>query len=127
MKRSFTIIASAASALVLHSLSGFAAEPGDNPDAWARWRGPLATGVAPNAKPVTTWSESENVKWKLRLPGFGTSTPIIWEDNVFVVTAIATGKKSEPAPAAAPAPEAPAQDAGAARRETPQGRRRDAQ
>ena len=74
---------------------------------WPQWRGPLANGVAPNANPPTTWSESSNVKWKVALPGKGTSTPIIWGDKVFVTSAIPTGKKATPAPTAAtPAPPA---------------------
>lgn len=71
---------------------------------WPRWRGPLANGTAPDAVPPTTWSESEHVKWKAKLPGLGTSTPIVWEDQVFVLTAIPTGKKTEPASAPQPAP-----------------------
>ncbi len=62
---------------------------------WPQWRGPLATGVAPEANPASEWSETKNVKWKIKTPGFGTSTPIIWGDRVFILTAIATGKKSE--------------------------------
>jgi outer membrane protein assembly factor BamB len=79
---------------------------------WPQWRGPLANGVAPGGAPPLRWSETEAVKWKAKLPGFGTSTPIIWEDQVFVLTAIPTGRKSEPEPPAAaePAP-APAGDA----------------
>ncbi|MEO8353185.1 MAG: PQQ-binding-like beta-propeller repeat protein, partial [Chthoniobacteraceae bacterium] len=69
---------------------------------WPRWRGPQANGTAPGAKPPTTWSETEHVKWKTKLPGFGTSTPIIWKDQVFILTAIPTGKKVE---AAEPPPE----------------------
>lgn len=57
---------------------------------WGQWRGPLNTGVSPTAQPPTTWSESSNVKWKVKLPGSGTSTPIIWEDRVFVATAVPT-------------------------------------
>jgi outer membrane protein assembly factor BamB len=41
-----------------------------------------------------TWSETRNVKWKFPIPGYGTSTPIIWGDQVFVVTAVPTGKKT---------------------------------
>lgn len=67
---------------------------------WGQWRGPRATGVAPLANPPVTWSETQNVRWKTALPGSGTSTPIIWGDQVFVQTAIPTGKKVEPAPAA---------------------------
>ena len=35
-----------------------------------------ATGAAADATPPLTWSESQNVKWKYRIPGYGTSTPI---------------------------------------------------
>ncbi len=76
---------------------------------WPQWRGPLRTGAAPEANPPVEWSESKNVKWKVKIPGSGTATPIIWENKVFVQTAIPTGKK--PAVAAAQpdsAPPAPA-------------------
>jgi outer membrane protein assembly factor BamB len=89
-------------AATISSATG-AISPGDS----VRWRGPEANGTAPGAKPPLTWSETENVKWKVKIPGFGTSTPIILGDKVFVLTAIATGKKQEPAAVAAPAPEPP--------------------
>lgn len=55
---------------------------------WPQWRGPLANGVAPTASPPLSWSETNNVRWKVAVPGFGTSTPIIWGDKVFILTAI---------------------------------------
>lgn len=55
---------------------------------WPQWRGPLATGVAPAGDPPAKWSETENVKWKVKLPGKGSSTPIIWENLVFIHTAM---------------------------------------
>ena len=61
---------------------------------WPQWRGPLATGVAPLADPPITWSQTEHVKWKVSVPGSGDSTPIIWADRVFILTAIPTGKKT---------------------------------
>lgn len=64
---------------------------------WPAWRGPLANGTAPKANPPTSWSETNNVRWKVKLPGSGTSTPIIWNDLVFVQTAIPTGKKAQSA------------------------------
>jgi len=78
---------------------------------WPQWRGPKATGVAPQAAPPTSWSETERVKWKAKLPGFGTSTPIVWEDQVFVLTAIPTAKKAEDTAVAPPAPPAPVEAA----------------
>jgi outer membrane protein assembly factor BamB len=74
---------------------------------WPQWRGPLGNGVAPNSSPPTTWSETQNVKWKVAIPGEGHATPVIWGDKVFVLTAIPTGKKVEPS--AEPQPEASVQ------------------
>ncbi len=71
---------------------------------WHQWRGPLANGVAPEATPPKEWSESSNVQWKIALPGQGESTPIVWEDQVFILTAIDTqtaGQASISDPAAA--------------------------
>ncbi len=62
---------------------------------WPQWRGPLQNGVAPQADPPTEWSETKNVKWKVKIPGEGAATPIVWEDQVFIQTAIATKKKAE--------------------------------
>jgi outer membrane protein assembly factor BamB len=70
---------------------------------WPQWRGPLATGVAPHADPPVTWGETNNVKWKTPIPGEGDSTPIVWDNRVFILSAIATGKKpTVPVPANAP-------------------------
>jgi len=62
---------------------------------WPQWRGPLQSGVAPEANPPVTWSETNNIKWKVKIPGTGQATPIIWEDRIFIQTAIRTGKKVE--------------------------------
>lgn len=64
-------------------------------DNWPQWRGPLGSGVAPKANPPVTWSETTNLKWKVKIPGAGKSTPIVWGDQVFIQTAIPTGKKIE--------------------------------
>jgi outer membrane protein assembly factor BamB len=66
---------------------------------WPTWRGPLANGTAPQADPPVEWSESKNVKWKVKLPGKGTATPVVWGDKVFILTAIAAEKRAEPQPA----------------------------
>jgi len=68
---------------------------------WPQWRGPLATGAASAGSPPTTWSETSNVRWKIQIPGEGSSTPIIWGDKVFVQAAIPTGKKPDTASASA--------------------------
>ncbi|HUG18231.1 MAG TPA: PQQ-binding-like beta-propeller repeat protein, partial [Planctomycetaceae bacterium] len=63
---------------------------------WAQWRGPLATGVAPHADPPVEWNDDKNIRWKTPLPGRGHSTPIVWDDRIFVTTAIPFGEKLPP-------------------------------
>lgn len=65
-------------------------------DFWPAWRGPLQSGVAPNAELPTEWSEKKNLRWKLDLPGKGHSTPIVWGNLVFVTAAVPVGKEREP-------------------------------
>ncbi|MGI9243105.1 MAG: PQQ-binding-like beta-propeller repeat protein [Verrucomicrobiales bacterium] len=60
---------------------------------WAQWRGPLATGGVESGNPVTEWSETKNVKWKVKLEGSGTATPIVWGDKIFIAAAINTKEK----------------------------------
>jgi outer membrane protein assembly factor BamB len=55
---------------------------------WPQWRGPRATGVAPHAEPPVEWSEAKNVAWKVEIPGRGSSSPVVWDDQVFLTTAI---------------------------------------
>ncbi len=84
-------------ALALAALSAQDAEHN-----WPQWRGPLGTGVAPHADPPLEWSEDENVRWKVSVPGTGHSSPIVWGERVFVTTAVPTGEAVEPAPETAP-------------------------
>jgi outer membrane protein assembly factor BamB len=71
---------------------------------WPQWRGPTGTGsAAADAAPPTTWGETKNVKWKVKLPGEGSSTPIVWGDKVFIQAAIPTGKSGETSKTAEPA------------------------
>jgi len=69
---------------------------------WGQWRGPLATGVAPDADPPTRWSETENVRFKTELPGFGYGTPIVWGDRIFLTAALPVGAPGDPVPDDAP-------------------------
>ncbi|MEO9595838.1 PQQ-binding-like beta-propeller repeat protein [Rhodopirellula bahusiensis] len=62
---------------------------------WPQWRGPDASGSALESNPPTTWSESENILWKIDVPGIGSSTPIILGDRVYVSTAVKTERVAE--------------------------------
>ena len=79
------------------------AGPGEVADRyWPQWRGPRANGVSPLGTPPLQWSENKNVRWKLRLPGIGHSTPIIWGDRVFLTTAVPYGDPVAAVPENAP-------------------------
>jgi outer membrane protein assembly factor BamB len=60
---------------------------------WPAWRGPTADGISTETNLPTTWSATENIAWKLALPAYSGSTPIIWGDTVFLnmATAANTG------------------------------------
>ncbi len=85
----------------------FAWSVGPGESYWPYWRGPAADGMAAGDAPLH-WSDTQNVKWKADVPGRGSSSPVIWGDQIFVTTAIPTGAapKTEPKQAtpAAPAP-----------------------
>jgi outer membrane protein assembly factor BamB len=64
------------------------------PDAlryWHQWRGPHANGISSHANPPLTWSETQNVRWKIEVPGRGSSTPVVWNDRLFLTTAVPVG------------------------------------
>ncbi len=65
--------------LYLISLAALAAD-------WPQWRGPRGSGVAEDANPPVSWSQSENVRWSVKLPGWGTSSPVVHGDKLFVTT-----------------------------------------
>jgi outer membrane protein assembly factor BamB len=66
-----------------------------DPKNWAQWRGPDMTGVSRTAKPPIEWSETKNIKWKVQIPGRGSSSPVVWNDRVYVLTAVPVGVSGE--------------------------------
>jgi len=56
------------------------------------------SGVAPSARIPERWSATENVRWKIDLPGHGWSSPIVWGDTVFVTSAVGTRPFKQPTP-----------------------------
>jgi len=83
------------------AFSAFAGDAGVRPGAealrnWPQWRGPLANGVAPLADPPIHWSETNNVRWRISLPGKGHSSPIVFGDSVYVLAAVPVGEAQKP-------------------------------
>jgi outer membrane protein assembly factor BamB len=65
-------------------------------ESWPQWRGPLANGVAPRAHPPVHWSETNNIRWKIALPGKGHSSPIVFGDSIYVLSAAPVGDAQKP-------------------------------
>lgn len=63
---------------------------------WPQWRGPLANGVAPHADPPVRWSETNNLRWKISLPGQGHASPIVFGDSVYLLAAVPVGEAQKP-------------------------------
>ena len=57
-------------------------------DNWPAWRGPTMNGYSAEKNLPVKWSATENVTWKLTLPGPGNSTPIVWGERVFITQSL---------------------------------------
>ena len=89
MRRSITallFLVLSASAVALES------EP---PVAWPQFRGPAGSGIFDGKLP-TTWSAKENVKWSVAVTGRGWSSPVAWDDTVYITSAISPGAFKAP-------------------------------
>ena len=58
---------------------------------WPQWRGPSLNGVSTEKNLPVEWTTEENVTWKLELPEWSGSTPIIWGDRIFLNVATGDG------------------------------------
>src|SRR5687767_2716401 len=55
---------------------------------WPQWRGPSGFGVSAESGLPTTWSGRENIAWSVALRGLGSSSPIVWGDQIFVTSQV---------------------------------------
>lgn len=62
---------------------------------WPQFRGPRADGLGEGATLPDTWSTTENVVWKTDLPGWGWSSPVIWDKRIFVTAAVHDGPRDK--------------------------------
>ena len=96
-----------AAAFVLAGLTALSPATVDaqSPAGWAQWRGPLGNGVSPDGDPPIRWSEGENVRFKVPIDGDGLASPVVWGEQIFVLSALAVGGSSsgDSEPAAAKA------------------------
>jgi hypothetical protein len=69
------------------------ADDGEAAQNWARWRGPSGQGVVTGSGYPDKWSATQNVLWKVRVPGNGNSSPIVWRDRILLTTAQQGGSR----------------------------------
>jgi outer membrane protein assembly factor BamB len=51
---------------------------------WPQWRGPSRNGISTEKNLPVKWSQTENVAWKLAMPAWSGSTPIVWGSRIFL-------------------------------------------
>ena len=59
---------------------------GDSAGNWPNWRGPGMNGVSATATPPTHWSDTENILWRVPLPGPAGSTPVVFNGRLFLTS-----------------------------------------
>ena len=65
---------------------------------WPQFRGPNAGEIADDPALPDTWSETQNVAWRTDVPGLGWSSPVIWDNHIFITSAISAGEERAPIP-----------------------------
>ncbi|HEV3137826.1 MAG TPA: PQQ-binding-like beta-propeller repeat protein [Pirellulales bacterium] len=60
---------------------------------WPQFRGPNGDGRSAGTGLPVTWSESEHVAWKTAIHGKGWSSPVIWDNQIWMTTAPEDGKQ----------------------------------
>jgi len=65
---------------------------GESPN-WPQWRGPEGTGKTSAANVVTQWGPEQNVKWRIELPEAGNSTPVVWDNQIFLTQPLVTSNQ----------------------------------
>lgn len=82
--------------VVLLTLCG--GDPNAAAGQWPQFRGPQAGVVADDPALPDRWSTAENVVWATAVPGLGWSSPIVWNDQIFVTSVISSGASTPPKP-----------------------------
>ncbi len=59
---------------------------------WNNWRGPYYNGSSDEKNLPSSWSETENIRWKTKLPGNGASSPIVSDGNIFLSAEVGESK-----------------------------------
>lgn len=74
------------------ALISFVSSPFLQAENWTRFRGPNGQGISNETGLPTQWSPQQNIAWKTPIPGTGWSSPIVYEDQIFLTTATEEGE-----------------------------------
>ena len=85
-----------ARALVLVLLVMMGSQVSEADERWPQFRGPGSRGVSDESGLPTSWSTTENVAWVTDIPGLGWSSPIVWDDTIFLTTVVSSEPVEEP-------------------------------
>src|SRR5947207_2911677 len=64
-----------------------------NGENWPQWRGPRLDGISTEKGVPTRWSKTENIVWRLPLPGPAGATPVVWEDRIYLTSTAGPNKE----------------------------------
>ena len=78
--------------LCICCLSLFAKASAQDVENWAQFRGPNGQGISKATGLPVNWSANENIVWKTEIPGESWSSPIVWNNHIFLTTATDDGK-----------------------------------
>lgn len=62
---------------------------------WPQFRGPNGSATSTDKNLPVEWAAERNIAWKVKIPGYGWSSPIVWGDKVFLTSAVAD-KQAKP-------------------------------
>ena len=79
-------------------VTAFIPNPAPTDATWPQFRGPSGRAVSTVAALPTTWSTTINVAWSTEIPGRAWSSPIVWNDQVIVTSAVGKGAFKQPSP-----------------------------
>src|SRR5262245_15494082 len=65
---------------------------GEGAKYWPRWRGPSGQGQVAPGQYTDKWSQTTAL-WKVTVPGRGNSSPIVWNDRIFLTTGYGNGER----------------------------------
>lgn len=81
------------SAVPLPALAKDPAESANSEGQWPGWRGVNSSGVAPDSRLPVTFAPGIGLRWQTQVPGEGHSSPVVWDDRVFLTSAIGSGSE----------------------------------